>query len=486
MLLQALLMLATVCQASRPELTQTDEILSSFSYPGVSFRRAQPLSVLSSNGRKRQSGHMVVTRVPNTSTQDKGAFNRGAHSSASSLIALSPWTGQKGGFPGRQDALGNVSVVDHSATQYSVDVVINGSPMKLLVDSGSSDTWVRGADFNCTTTATSPVGQEQSACNLGPAYPARDFGDGQRVPGQHFYISLNDDEMVAGPLGYADVGLAGVTVPRQEVGLASVGAWRGDNVTSGVLGLAYPALTSAYRGDDVLGNRSEDLTTYSPLFTSMMVRGDVEPYWCLALNRNSSSGYISFGEVPPVDLSQGPDGTTDLIIADIAHKGSSGINPSFYTIIPLGFRTNAILDSSRYPFIIDSSTTMTYLPPSMAELVNSHFDPPAVYLWYYGSYFVPCDAVPPNLAVLIDGSEFFFDAYDMINQDMVDPLTGLCATTINSGNNGPFILGLSFLTSVMVQFNVGAGTITFSAREYHLPNLSPAEENGTITSRLPE
>lgn len=103
----------------------------------------------------------------------------------------------------------------------------------------------------------------------------------------------------------------------------------------------------------------------------------------------------------------------------------------------------------------------------IAREVNSKFNPPAVYLWYYGSYFVSCNAIPPRFGIEIEGSPFWINPEDMINKEMVDPLTGLCATTWNTGNNGPFVLGLSFLTNAMLMFNVGAGLITVYAREFY-------------------
>lgn len=68
---------------------------------------------------------------------------------------------------------------------------------------------------------------------------------------------------------------------------------------------------------------------------------------------------------------------------------------------------------------------------------------------------------------MIGGENFWINPQDMINTKLVDPLTGLCATTINNGNNGPFILGISFLTNVMVRFDVGASRIAFYSREFY-------------------
>lgn len=293
MLLIRLILLASFCLAAPYELASIDDVIRSLQYPDVTFRRAPIRTSKNIQGQKSQSGSFKLTRVDTTP-------NTGYLSVASRLSSLQLKPSQQG--------FGNVSVVDRKANQYSIDVLLNGSPMKLLLDSGSSDTWIRGANFTCSNpNVTGP------SCGLGPAYPELDFPGGH-ITGQHFYISPNDNETVAGLLGFMDVEVAGITVHGQEIGLASAGTWNGDNVTSGVLGLAYPSLTSAYYGDDLSDNSLEDMTLYSPVFTSMMMGDQVESYWCLSLDRNSTSGTVSFGEMPPVNVSFANTAQTHLII----------------------------------------------------------------------------------------------------------------------------------------------------------------------------
>lgn len=197
MLPLALVVLAALCCAAPPDAIQTDEILRSFSYPGVNFRRADTLSVApSSTGGKRQSGHMKISRIHPPPGAD-------GHPSAAARFALSGKAQQRG--------FGNVSVVDQTATQYSVDVTIDGWPMKLLVDSASSDAWVCDMVFSCDS-PTHSCGDP-----MGPGFPLGTFSGGA-IEGQHFHISMNDNEVVSGRLGYVDIEIAGVSVPRQEMG----------------------------------------------------------------------------------------------------------------------------------------------------------------------------------------------------------------------------------------------------------------------------
>lgn len=90
--------------------------------------------------------------------------------------------------------------------------------------------------------------------------------------------------------------------------------------------------------------------------------------------------------------------------------------------------------------------------------------PEAVYLYQWDSYFVDCDAVPPELAIIIDDVEFRINSADLIYKDLVDPMTGYCSIGIASGGAGPYILGDVFLQNVVAVFDVGGAEMRFYGR----------------------
>jgi len=53
---------------------------------------------------------------------------------------------------------------------------------------------------------------------------------------------------ISGDLGFSDVTIGSIHVPKQEVALVNKAHWDGDGITSGLLGLAYSTITSAYIG----------------------------------------------------------------------------------------------------------------------------------------------------------------------------------------------------------------------------------------------
>lgn len=181
----------------------------------------------------------------------------------------------------------NITSVDAYSTQYGVEVAFNKQKLVLTLDTGSADTWAVGAESNCTTWT--------GRCFFGPAYTGGFAGE--PLEGVHLYVEYGDGEVVQGPLGPVDVSVAGVRVENQTVALANSTLWAGNNVTSGVLGLAYPSITSAYGGS--FGDHEPYFERrYAPVFANMVNRGLVDDFFGIALGRNASDGVISFGGVP--------------------------------------------------------------------------------------------------------------------------------------------------------------------------------------------
>ena len=101
---------------------------------------------------------------------------------------------------------------------------------------------------------------------------------------------------------------------------------------------------------------------------------------------------------------------------------------------------------------------------ALAELVAMAFDPPAEYLYRWGSYFAPCDATPPSFAIIISGVEFWIDPSHMIYPNLVDPVTGYCSIAVSSGQSGPYVLGDVFLQNVLAVFDIGGAQMRFYSR----------------------
>jgi hypothetical protein len=287
-------------------------------------------------------------------------------------------TTKRAQFNGTGKSYQNITVVGDYSTQYGIQCAWDGTPVWLLFDTGSSDTWAVQSGFHCVDSMG--TAHEEVACGFGA--PLIDgFGEG-RLNELHFYLKYGSDEVVWGPMGYSDISCGGFMVAQQQVGLANHTYWHGNNITVGILGLAYPAITSAYYG--AIGDeRQFNAVSYTPFLTHAIIQGTIEPMFSVAIRKNSSDGILAWGGLPPLNLVGPQSASTDLIIVSLDKRSSSLkadilltalqanlINQentawqySFYTIIPDGIKWGQTSNDAKYPYIVDTGTTMMYLPP---------------------------------------------------------------------------------------------------------------------------
>lgn len=275
-------------------LTQEDLDTALAPLPGITF--SSPLPSVRSAFEKRAKDRFKPTENWTPIYAYHGP-NSGQTSATSTLGRLQ----RKHGGHGYE----NITSASAYGLQYGVEVAFNKQKLILALDTGSADTWAVSSQSNCTNWLGS--------CYFGPAYTGG--FSGPLIEEEHLYIEYGDGEIVQGPLGYMDVSVAGIRVENQTVSLANTTLWYGNNITSGILGLAYPALTNAYGGsfgDDEPYYEFE----YAPVFANMVDQGLVDNFFSIAISRNASDGVIAFGGVP--DYLDGVDydskAMTDIII----------------------------------------------------------------------------------------------------------------------------------------------------------------------------
>ncbi|KKA26182.1 hypothetical protein TD95_003758 [Thielaviopsis punctulata] len=421
------------------------------SIDGISFRRLTPACNASADTRAAHSQRLTAL---GTRHNDRSA----AHL-ISSLHARSTRRRRAVSATGAGVPTQNITVADAIGTQYSVQVEWDGEPVALLFDTGSSDTWAVRSDFTCRTAMDVAVPQDE--CLWGPGL-VKNFGHGEES-GVHFQTRYGSGERVSGPMGWSDLGVAGMTVRRQQVGLANETFWYGNNVTNGILGMAYAALTSGYEGYDSASSPGQR-QTYRPFFSSMVSQGLVSPVFAVALSKEEEGGVIGWGGLPTLDWTAVSIASTDILIASVSNFPDASSEYTFYTIVVDGIQYGQVEDTHKYLYIIDTGTTLMYLPPVLAEAIAKSFEPTAVYLYQYGAYFAPCNASPPRMAVIINNIKLWINPADLLYQDFRDAETGYCAIGVTTGDNGPYILGDVFLQSVMAVFDVGAAQMRFYGR----------------------
>jgi Eukaryotic aspartyl protease len=347
----------------------------------------------------------------------------------------------------------------------------------LFLDTGSSDTWVAERGLQCLNGTDNTI-SPQDYCTYNKTYNISSTF--KQISNQTFGVKYGAG-IASGVVGYEKVTFGGLTLDSQEIGVADKITDPGDGNDSGVLGLGYPALTSAHPGTNY-SNASlsffENRTLYSPLFTSLYKSGLVDPYFSLALNR------------PAVNISNGSGGTLSLgTLPNIAHNPTFAVAPvEIMAVIPPLF-TNNIPQKSYWaltikgttyasstnhtPFqaIVDCGNFLNYLPAALALAANNAFSPPATRNADFeanGQYDVACNATAPRFGLEFSNNvTVFMDPLDMIVQNA----DGSCGSTVadadqigaSAGILLP-ILGTPFLRSVLAVFDFGEDEMRFAGR----------------------
>ncbi|OAG44648.1 hypothetical protein AYO21_01138 [Fonsecaea monophora] len=384
-------------------------------------------------------------------------------------------------------------------TIFDVNVTIGGQTFPLLVDTGSSDTYVMKKGYQCFD-KNNGTELPQSACLYGSATytPSATYSE---IPNEMFGVQYGAG-IASGVLAHEEITLAGITVKKSIIGVANSSTPMGDGVNSGLLGLAYPALTSGHPAN-VTDNTTYfyNRLTYNPLLFTMHQQGLIDPYFSLALARtpqNTSSGfggYLTLGGLPPVphsdDFTKVPVEIDNSVPIQVTSNervraywaitvSSIVYGPGNKTTVLSAPHPNNITASSTtkngtsFQAFIDSGNFFSYLPDKTVASVNSLFSPPAVFDATTGLWLVDCAATPPQFGLGIGNQTFFLDGRDLIYQT-ADPSGGkaqcvsnILSSNFNGGTAGDLtlnIIGAPFLKNVLTVFDFGANEIRLAKLE---------------------
>ncbi|KAJ7232458.1 aspartic peptidase domain-containing protein [Mycena haematopus] len=350
-----------------------------------------------------------------------------------------------------------------SGDEYLVNITVGGKPFQVILDTGSSDLWVAHSGFSCLDLNGTVVSPE--TCNFGPAqFDPAVSPTFEPFPNVTFFVRYGSGEFLSGPAGFDTVTVGGVSVAHQEIGVPNRNAFLGDGVSEGVLGLAFPGLTSVWNATN--GTGSLPVTTqipYNPFFFNAVAQKEVQkPYFSVSLDRptldnDRKVGLLALGGIAPVPVL---DIAVTVPLQRWARNAAGVVVPSnaadakfeWYSILVDAYTfpgSDALVTASNST-ILDSGTTLNWVPSEVAAAFNAHFVPPATLDEDSRMYLVDCNATAPPFHV--GSSEN--------------------ATICVSGtqDNGPvvpgnsFILGQVFLHNVVSTHNPIDGEVTLTQR----------------------
>ncbi|KAE8151064.1 aspartic peptidase domain-containing protein [Aspergillus avenaceus] len=365
------------------------------------------------------------------------------------------------------------------ATEYGsvfdAPVTIGGQTFHLLVDTGSSDTYVMRSDYTCIN-QTSGQTLPRAECN----YSNRTYTPSpryQEVKDTMFGIEYGAG-IASGVMAYEDVALNSVTARNQQIAVANTSTPMGDGISSGLLGLAYPSLSSAHPA-----NHTDNATywfdrrVYTPLVQTLAAQSQINPFFSLALAHTpqnasvSFGGYLSLGDLPPVPHAEFTTVPVEVTKALPLNFTSNQHTLSYWTTTiksAVWGKHNHTLTHSKQPFqaFIDSGNPASILPSAIVDPINALFDPPATYIPDKKVFVVDCAAKAPSFGLEIGTQVFFHQGRDLIYQTA----EGACVTAFfraeEVGVQGVSvnILGAAFLKNVVSVFDFGRNEMRFAGR----------------------
>lgn len=123
--------------------------------------------------------------------------------------------------------------------EFAVSMTFGTQTFDVILDTGSSDTWVVEKGFECLSESNDQK-ISQASCGFGKAYTIDSTFS--KIANEKFSISYEDGESLQGVMGTEKITVAGITVNKQTIALATSAAWQGDGTSSGLTGFAYPAM----------------------------------------------------------------------------------------------------------------------------------------------------------------------------------------------------------------------------------------------------
>lgn len=237
----------------------------------------------------------------------------------------------------------------------------------------------------------------------------------------------------------------------------------GRRIQSGLIGMAFPILTSAYNAT----------TSYPVEYNSIMANiesldNGLPKQFAIALSRDNAKqaagGSLTVGGVPKLHAPTVNVSSTKFTSAPFQfYTNISDTAYSFYSIKVDGFKVGKTTSGAHQQIIIDSGAPTIDLPEAIANSVNSHWSPKGK-LDEYGDFNIKCNAkLTQPFGVTVGGTTYYINPVDLIGHYG----DGTCYSNVNAGSDGEFLIGDPFLKNVVAVYDWGHKRMSFYPRMYY-------------------
>jgi hypothetical protein len=355
------------------------------------------------------------------------------------------------------------------ATLYFVNATLGTPPqsVRLHIDTGSSDLWVNTPESPICTSRGQP-------CELAGSYSANASSTYSYVA-SNFNISYVDGSGATGDYVSDTFSVSGTSLAKLQFGI-------GYDSTSpeGILGIGYTI-------NEVQVGRA-GLKPYNNLPAQMVAEGLIQSNaYSLWLNDlSASTGSILFGGV---DTAQYTGSLETLPI-----QKEQGVFAEFLvTLTELQLGDTVIAKSQALAVLLDSGTSLTYLPDAMTEAIYEQVS--AQYDMTEQAAYVPC-----ALASSTDALKFTFSSpvISVEMNELVIPITSssgrqltfsdgtpACLFGIAPAGNGVSVLGDTFLRSAYLVYDLVNNEVSIAQTNFNA-TANNVVEIGTGTGSVPD
>ncbi|KAI0128885.1 aspartic peptidase domain-containing protein [Xylariales sp. AK1849] len=359
--------------------------------------------------------------------------------------------------------------LDNEETLYFVNATI-GTPaqsFRLHLDTGSSDLWVN--------TPSSTLCLEKSVpCSFAGTYTANSSSTYEYV-GSYFNISYVDGSGASGDYVSDTVTIGETTVDNLQFGVGYK-----STSSQGILGIGYPI------NEVQVGRAGKDAYDNLPakLATDGTIKSNAYSLWLNDLD--ASTGSILFGGVDTAQYT----GTLETLPI----QKSGGVYSEFLiTLTGVSLNGTAIADDQALAVLLDSGSSLTYLPDSWVEQIYTATD--AQYDASEGAAYVPCSLASDTRTL-----DFTFTSPQIkvgMNELVLDLVTTsgkrptfsngvtACLFGIAPAGSGTNVLGDTFLRSAYVVYDVSNNEISIAQTNFNATGSS-IQEIGTGTDSVPD
>ncbi|KAE8374686.1 aspartic peptidase domain-containing protein [Aspergillus bertholletiae] len=371
-----------------------------------------------------------------------------------------------GGLQKRDSTL-DLPLLNYYDSFYILNLTLGTPAQKFAValDTGSSDLWVNVANSSYCSSHIDP-------CKPYGVYDP-DASSTYKGLDIDFNATYGDGSNAYGHYATDTLGLGDVKVDALQFGVAE-----STTLTQGIVGVAYSSLTyeAAY-----------DNKKYPNLPQALVDSGVIKsPAYSLWLNDpQASRGSILFGGVNKAKY-EGELQTIPIVRT----RGVYSYLAVTLTGVSVKHGTNSDDYSTRLPIVVllDSGTTLSYLPSSLAEEIYKKVG--ATFLEEDGLAYIDCEKTIADYTVIFDfsGASITVKMSELILEASSEHFpSGSCVFGIvPSGDrqDAMYILGDTFLRSAYVVFDLGNNEVSLANTNFS-PGADDIMEIGTGTAAVP-